>query len=316
MRKFLFIGITSLCLFNQQAVAQEYVFKILANKGNNAYRTSEAGADWQPLRTGASLSEGYEVQIAEGAYVGLIHASGKTHELTTPGSYDVDDLASTLTSGSTGVAAKYADFVLTKLNEEEVDINANYGQFVNATGAVERATNSSKLKLMLNKSTKVYGSEVILRWAEGDESESYLITLYNIFDKVIQEQEVEESSMMLNFDDEMMQGQHFVKITVQVMGSDSLISDQYGIERLPPGRIQSISDEWMTLQGEVQEETPLNYIVKAGFFEEKGLLLDALTAYEKAIRLAPDVDSFRELYQEFLVRSKLAGETEGESSEN
>lgn len=312
MKKVIFLGLLAVLCSANLVSAQDYVFKILANKGNNAYKSSTPGADWQPLRTGSALNAGDQVKISEGAYVGLIHSSGKTQELTTAGDYSVDDLASTLTSGNTGVAAKYADFVLTKMTEEDEDINANYGQYVNATGAVERATSSSKLKLMLSASTKVYGNEVVIRWAEGDPSETYTITLFNIFDKVIQEREVEESSLMLNFDDEMMQGQHFVKIKVQVTGVDSLVSEQYGIERLTPGKIQSITEEWEALQGQVQEETPLNYIVKAGFFEEKGLFLDALTAYEQAIRLAPDVDSFRDMYEEFLVRTKLAGEPEEE----
>lgn len=311
MRKIVFIGIALVFMVGHNAIGQEYVFKILASKGTNAVRTSEAGADWQPIRTGASLQEGDELKIVEGAYLGLIHASGKTQEITTAGSYDVSDLAKNLTAGSTGVAAKYADFVLTKMTEQETDINNNnYGQYLNATGAVERSTSSSKLKLMLNKSTKVYSPEVILRWAEGDASERYLITLYNIFDRVIQEKEIDESSMALNFEDEMMQGNHFVKVTVQVVGNDTLVSEPYGIERLSPGRIQAIADEWTELQGQIQEETPLNFIVQAGFFEEKGLFLDALTAYEKAIQLAPDIESFREMYEDFLIRSKLAGDSD------
>lgn len=310
MRNYLFIGFILFFFAGSHAQAQGYVFKILANKGENVMKSSDAGADWEPLRTGSSLNEGDIVKIVEGAYVGLIHSSGKTKEITTPGSYNVTDLAAALSSGDGGVAAKYADFVLTKMTETDEDINANYGHYVNATGAVERDVNASKLKLMMNKSTKVYGNEVVVRWAEGDPSETYMVTLLSIFDKTIKEMEVSESSLTLNFDDEMLQGQHFVKVTVQVMGNDSIVSEPYGIERLPPGRIQAISDEWTALQGEISEETPLNYLVKAGFFEEKGLLLDALTAYEHAIKLAPDVESFREMYQDFLVRTKLAGTDE------
>ena len=57
---------------------------------------------------------------------------------------------------------------------------------------------------------------------------------------------------------------------------------------------------------EVDEETALNKYILAGFYEENNLLIDALTSYEEAIELAPDVESYKEAYVEFLLRNGLS----------
>jgi tetratricopeptide (TPR) repeat protein len=56
---------------------------------------------------------------------------------------------------------------------------------------------------------------------------------------------------------------------------------------------------------DLSEENALNKFILAGFYEEHKLFIDAIAAYEDAIRLAPDVDSYKEAYEEFLLRNKL-----------
>ena len=56
------------------------------------------------------------------------------------------------------------------------------------------------------------------------------------------------------------------------------------------------------------EETAINKFVLAGFYEEKGLFIDAIAAYEEAINLEPEADSYKEAYHESLVRSGFKGQ--------
>lgn len=308
MRKVLLIAIICLFAVPAQSFSQNFVFKVLANKGQNVMRESGDGADWQPIRTGTSLPAGSTIQVKEGAYLGLIHSSGKTQEITKPGDYKVDDLAQALNANNGGVAAKYADFVLTKMTESDEDINSNHRQYLNVTGAVERAVDDG-LKLMLPTSSKLFRSEAFIRWAEGEEEERYLITFQNMFDSVLMEAEIEDSSLKLDFDNEAFRDEFFVKVQVQVVGNEDLRSKEYGIERLSEGKLQALNSEVANIQADGSEESPLTHLVLAGFFEENQLYLDALTSYEMAIKLAPDVDSFRLLYEDFLVRTGLAGNT-------
>jgi cytochrome c-type biogenesis protein CcmH/NrfG len=56
---------------------------------------------------------------------------------------------------------------------------------------------------------------------------------------------------------------------------------------------------------DIQQETALNKFIMAGFYEENKLFVDAIGAYEEAIKLAPDVPTYKEAYEEYLLRNKL-----------
>jgi tetratricopeptide (TPR) repeat protein len=68
-------------------------------------------------------------------------------------------------------------------------------------------------------------------------------------------------------------------------------------------QVQKIKTE--LAEFDLTEENALNKFILAGFYEEHKLIIDAIAAYEDAVRLAPDVDSYKEAYEEFLLRNKL-----------
>src|SRR5437868_3052890 len=94
--------------------AQDYAFKVLANKGTNEVKTGDA---WQPLKTGASLKKTDEVKLGDNSYVGLVHVSGKPLEVKTAGAHKVSELEKSM-SGGTSVLNKYADFILSSNSAE------------------------------------------------------------------------------------------------------------------------------------------------------------------------------------------------------
>ena len=55
----------------------------------------------------------------------------------------------------------------------------------------------------------------------------------------------------------------------------------------------------------MRDESAMRKIVLAGFYETNFLLIDAVVAYEEAIQLAPDVDFYKEAYEEFQLRNRL-----------
>jgi hypothetical protein len=60
------------------------------------------------------------------------------------------------------------------------------------------------------------------------------------------------------------------------------------------------------LKAEMPEETALNKIVLASFYEENKLLINAIENYEAAITMEPEVDFFQAAYSQFLERNGLA----------
>ena len=116
-------------LYTASAVAQDYAFKVLVNKGTNELKNGDV---WQPIKTGASLKSGDELKLSDNAYIGLVHASGKPIELKQAGNYKVADLAAKVSGSGSSVLNKYTDFILSS-NSAEAKKNR-----LSATGAVHR----------------------------------------------------------------------------------------------------------------------------------------------------------------------------------
>jgi hypothetical protein len=74
------------------------------------------------------------------------------------------------------------------------------------------------------------------------------------------------------------------------------------IKKLPPAEIEKVKVSLNEIIGDIAEQTALNKFILAGFYEENNLFIDAISAYEEAVKLAPDVPSYREAYDEFLLR--------------
>ncbi len=77
------------------------------------------------------------------------------------------------------------------------------------------------------------------------------------------------------------------------------------VKKLAPADQERVKKAYAEIAAEVKDETAFNKFMQAGFFEQNGLLIDALTSYEEAIKLAPDVEDFKVGRDEFLLRNKL-----------
>lgn len=114
MKKLLIFGV--LLLFGNSLMAQDYIFKVLLNKGNN---TIERNGETIPVKTGTSLQAGDMLSTKGEVYVGLIHQNGQTIELRESKKYEVDDLSKQVSAKSNSVIAKYGQYVLNKMSDEE-----------------------------------------------------------------------------------------------------------------------------------------------------------------------------------------------------
>ena len=302
--KTLLTTVAMLVFLTGTVFGQGYVFRVLANKGTNQVKRA-AGAT-QPLKTGATLNAGDELIASQGAYIGLMHKTGRTIEVRNPGTTKIVDLEKKLASSKAGVANRYAQFVMNKMNQGDGDVNANYRRNMKATGAVERATSNSAIKVMLPSSIDILNPNAIVRWKGGDEGSTYIVSVKNIFDEQIFNAETQDSSIKINFDDENLANERLVILNVKVKDNEDVKSGDYGIKRMSSEDAQSINENLEILKAEVTDDSPLNKLIYASFYEENGLLLDASTKYEEAIELSPEVDDFQILYDDFLIKNGLS----------
>ncbi|MBX7127149.1 MAG: hypothetical protein K1X47_15745 [Cyclobacteriaceae bacterium] len=293
--KFLLTGglITlSSLVFAQQA---DYTFKVLATKGANEVKS---GDSWQALKTGATLKEGDELKVSENCYVALMHNSGKPLEIKKSGPYTVKQLASTIQPG-TSVLNKYADFILSS-NSAEAKKNR-----LSATGAVHRGGEGIHVFLPENQLASVFNNTVIINWEASKNGGPYLVALKNPFDDELMVKETNETNVQLDMNDPKFQNESVILVEVRAKNDPSSKSEQKLIKRMSAAEHEKIKKDMAEFAGQVSDETALNKFILAGFYEQNKLLIDAITAYEQAIKLAPDVDSYKSDYEDFLIRNKL-----------
>jgi hypothetical protein len=284
--------------FSTLAIGQDYTFKVLANKGGNEVK---AGDSWLPIKTGSALKAEDVIKIASNAYLGLVHHTGKPLEVKEANTYKVADLASKITAGSS-VVTKYTDFILSS-NSAEAKKNR-----LSATGAVHRDVSKSSIQLHLpeNQNSAIYNSSAVISWEGTQTPGPYVLIFKNMFDDEVSRVETAETSYTLDFQNPKFAKEDKILVQVTSKADAKEVSKQHLIKKLSVVDHDNIKKTLDQILNEVSEPTALNKLILAGFYEENKLLIDAITAYEEAIRLAPDVPSYKEAYDEFLLRHNIS----------
>jgi hypothetical protein len=283
----------ALMMLVSSAFSQNYAFKVLANKGTNEVKSGDA---WLPLKTGASLKAGDELKLADNSYIGLVHANGKPMELKIAGSYKVKELEEKVGKGSS-VLNKYTDFILSS-NSAEAKKNR-----LSATGAVHRGeTYAIQLLLPENQHSGIYNNVAVINWEGTKVAGPYVVTLRNMFDDELAKIETTETSFQVDLTDPKFVKENAILVEVKSKSDPKQVSKQHLIKKLTPADEERVKTSLNEIIGEVAERTALNKFILAGFYEENNLFIDAIAAYEDAIKLSPDVPSYREAYDEFLLR--------------
>jgi hypothetical protein len=274
------------------AFGQDYAFKVMANKGSNEVKS---GDTWTPLKTGASLKSTDELKLVDNAYIGLIHASGKPLEMRQSGSYKVADLAAKVGGGSS-VINKYTDFILSSNAETKKNK-------LSATGAVHRATETAAIKLMLpEKYADVFNNTAVINWEGNNALGPYVIVLKNAFDEQLAKFETPETTFTVDLSEAKLASEVVILVEVSSKNNPKQISKQHMIKKLSAPEKEKVKKSLTVISGEVSEPTALNKFILAGFYEENNLLIDAIVAYEEAVKMEP---TYQESYDEFLLRHGL-----------
>lgn len=273
---------------------QEYAFKVLVNKGHNEVKS---GDSWAPVRVGASLKPNDQLKVAENAYLGLVHATGRPIEVKKAGTYNVVELAAKVSGGSS-VLNKYTDFILSE-NEQK-------SNRLVATGAVVRGENNLKVFLPEAHAAVVYGDHVYISWDTEKSKGPYVVTITSMFGDLLTTLETSDSVVLVNLYDKKFEHEDNILVAIQSKDDPSVKTDPaVMIKKISKADRDRINTALSQFNKSLAEENALNKLLLAGFYEENGLLIDALAAYLEAIKLEPGVESFKIQYNDFLIRNGI-----------
>jgi hypothetical protein len=273
---------------------QDYAFKVLVNKGKNEVKS---GDSWMPIKTGSSLKSTDEIKVQENAYVGLIHATGKPLEVKEAGKHKVVDLAAKVNGGSS-VLSKYTDFILSSNTQKKNNLTA--------TGAVHRGAENIKIDLPKPEMSVVYNNKIIFGWETDKTTGPYSVVFTSMFGDELKKIETAGNTVEIDLGEPSFANEDNIRVKVYSKnGAVKESADDYGLKRLSKADVNRIRTELNEVKSSVSEETALNKLVLAGFYEKNNLFIDAITAYQEAIKLAPDVPEYKTQYDDFLVRNGI-----------
>jgi hypothetical protein len=275
--------------------AQDYAFKVLINKGQNQIK---AGNDWQPIKVGANLKSADELKLSQNGYLGLVHFSGKPLEVKEAGQHKVVDLAAKIKEGSS-VLNKYTDFILSSANTK--------GNRLTATGAVHRGPNEIKVFLPKPQQAIVFNDKISIAWAKDQRTNVYVVRLNSMFGDELDKFEVQDTTVLIDLGKPNLVNEDNILVEVSSKTDKERVSESFMLKKLSSADKTRIKSSLSNIAAQTKEQTALNNLFLASFFEENKLLIDAATAYQAAIKLAPNVPYFQEAFNEFLARNGLDG---------
>jgi len=287
------LALMVLMLGMEAAVAQDYVFRVMLNKGANQYGDGQA---WNDLTSGTKLQAGDQIKVAADGYVGLVHSSGATLELKDQGEHAVKDLDATLADSETSLMQKYTAYIMENISDEGHHRLA-------ATGAVERGL--FDIDVYLQNYADYFSDTLTFDWENKAGAGGYVVRLNDKFDELILEKETKASQLTVDFSSPKLKYQDLVIVYITVKGDENPKPVGYGIKPLQRDDYARVKEEFDQLHSQVDAQSAMGNLVLATFFEENNLLPDAVTYYLNAINLSSGVDEYQKLYSDFLLRNGL-----------
>jgi hypothetical protein len=187
---------------------------------------------------------------------------------------------------------KYAQMLSTRLVEGEAEKKVKVG-----TRSV-----GSKITVMIpSEESDLFGTKAVIRWtsADLDTAAVYEVVILDILDEVVYRTETKLDSVLIDFN-EVESDMGLYVLQVRKKDDPSFASPSFPIKHLTGADAANISDDFEPLSTALSQDSPLNLLIIASFFDDNELFLDAQYHYEKAISLSPDIPEYQELYDIFL----------------
>ncbi|MCX6141530.1 MAG: hypothetical protein NTX15_12045 [Candidatus Kapabacteria bacterium] len=309
-------------------------FKVLAVRGNI---TLDGG---KKLAVGQNLKLTDKITVAKGSYASLAHINGRTVEVRKEGQIKISDLDKAASQKTGSVSGKFATYVVGELTEVSEPIAFKDGRRANmrTTGSVERAAGdevniadsvlrwvggpgelqalaaveSSQIgsgevfTVIMPRHTRLLNDSVTFLWHRSQKISRYKLVIVDRENSVVGTRETTDTTLALS-----MQGIGIKKGTLyywHVEQSDdaSERTPEYALWMVD-GQDRATAEE---LVGSVMSESgdqgaAITSLVLAAAYEDQGLFYNAYVSYIDAMKNAPDVQNYKRIYAEFLIRQSL-----------
>lgn len=152
---------------------------------------------------------------------------------------------------------------------------------------------------------EVYNPTFVIRWKSTDRGTSYKVTLKDLFEEELLKIETTGNRVDVDWRNLKIADTDALLVEVQIKGNNGSKSPPNLVKKLST-KARAVIDKLLSAEAiAIKAEDAHSKLMRALFYEEHHLLIDALTAYEHAIALAPDAAEYRVAYEAFLNRNGM-----------
>jgi len=285
--------------------AQDVVFKALASSGDATIERSSTPGVYDPIKMGTPVYKNDKIIMGANGYLGLTSTAGKTVQLKGEGIYPVNDLSGDLNADQSDIASKYIAYIFDGMKKESSSISSN----MSLTGSVERSLGNAGINLFLPESTKIKSDKVsTINWIANEDATSYKIVLLNLFDEEVYSAETKGNSAEINFGALGLSADEIYKLSVKDNNNQKVHSGVVTLQILDGEELNKVNTDFAAIEAAAPGDDAISNLVKASFYEQNGMYMEAVEYFEKAIKAAPDVEQYKIVYENFKNKTGINGE--------
>jgi hypothetical protein len=318
----LFSSILNISLLHTE-VSEKSVFKVLALKGDVKI-SREGTGNWEKLNSRQEIFEKDKIKIERGAYLGLVHTSGRTVEIKDAGTYKATDIVKNVSKKETNLSKRLSQYVFDEISQaQDILSSDDYHKSMSITGSVERSIESSQpassdlnigseglpfnniIITNFPKKTNLISTKINLSWEPINGVSNFIVTIRDRFDKEIASKKVSGNYLDFDLNDLVLIRDNYYILNISIEDNPIIKSEEFAFQLLSEAKTNEIKNEVAMLKQELNTESSLaDRIILASYYEEKELFIEAKQEYEHTIPEAIDIQDYQNIYNAFLYKYK------------
>jgi hypothetical protein len=242
------------------------------------------------LKTGEKIFDKDKVKVGKKSYLNLVYKDGKTLEIKSAGTYTGSKLITMVNSKKNSSAKKFSNFVLAGFVKSVDDLGN-----MKATGAVERLIKSS-IDYCTPPNTNIMEPVITLNWF-GVAGNSYTLKLTDLAGNVLYSTELNDTTLTLNLQQLNLSRSNSYKWVVKDNKRPKALTDTCRFYWLSQSSSDSIKISAKKLLADLTKlDHSIKQVLLASFYSGNKLYIDMIQAYERAIELSPENETYKNLY--------------------
>ena len=147
-----------------------------------------------------------------------------------------------------------------------------------------------------------------VNWIANEDATSYKIVLLNLFDEEVYSAETKGNSAEINFGALGLSPDEIYKLSVKDNNNQKVHSGVVTLQILDGDELNKVNTDFAAIEAAAHGDDAISNLVKASFYEQNGMYMEAVEYFEKAIKAAPDVEQYKIVYENFKNKTGINGE--------